>query len=191
MSSAGKVLKLSKSGMPQTWVSAEQAAALYVKEQVIWSLGENMLSLKGGINRQGKRSFLTLAPIIACETKQGSKAVKHSFTPALSNPLLFRRDDYRCMYCGLEFNSSQLTRDHIIPRVQSGPDQWTNVVSACARCNNRKGGRTPEQAGMELLAIPFKPNIFEFLYLANRLIRGDQMEYLQARFTGQRCWEAA
>jgi len=49
----------------------------------------------------------------------------------------------------------------------------------------------PEQANMELLAIPFEPNVFEFMYLANRQIRGDQMQYLKARFTGQRCWEAA
>ena len=110
---------------------------------------------------------------------------------ALSNALLFRRDGHRCMYCGFEFEHRGLTRDHIVPRVQGGSDTWTNVVTACARCNHHKGGRTPEQAGMALLAIPFEPNVFEFMYLANHRIRGDQMEYLQARFTGRRCWEAA
>ncbi len=183
----GRILKLNKSGLPQSWVSREEAATLYVKEQVLWSLGVDSFRINGGINRCGERSFLTLAPIIACEGTVG----KNSFTPALSNRLLFRRDAHRCMYCGLEFDDRTLTRDHIIPRVQGGRDRWTNVVAACARCNHRKGGRTPEQAGMELLAIPFEPNVFEFMYLANRQIRGDQMEYLQARFTGQRCWEAA
>lgn len=65
-----------------------------------------------------------------------------------------------------------------------------NVVSACQRCNHFKGGRTPEQAGMELLAIPFEPNIFEFMYLANRKILGDQMAYLSSRFSGKRTWQA-
>ncbi len=95
------------------------------------------------------------------------------------------------MYCGFAFNDYELTRDHIIPRVQGGADIWTNVVAACRRCNHRKGGHTPEQADMELLAIPFEPNLFEYMYLANRQILGDQMEYLQARFSGQRDWQAA
>ncbi len=183
----GRILKLNKSGLPQSWVSREEAATLYVKEDVLWSLGVDSLRMNGGVNRYGDRSFLMVAPIIACDGDVG----KQRFTPALSNRLLFRRDGHLCMYCGLEYDDHNLTRDHIIPRVQNGRDCWTNVVAACTRCNNRKGGRTPEQAGMELLAIPFKPNVFEFMYLANRQIRGDQMQYLQARFTGQRCWEAA
>lgn len=187
MNMTHRVLKLGKSGLPQAWVSHEEAATLYVKEQVIWSLGDRSFRINGGINRHGERSFLMLAPIIACEGND----VKNRFVPALSNRLLFRRDGHRCMYCGQLFDDRELTRDHIVPRVQNGQDCWTNVVAACSRCNHRKGGRTPEQAGMELLAIPFEPNLFEFMYLANRQIRGDQMEYLQARFSGQRCWEAA
>lgn len=184
----GRILKLNNSGLPRSWVSREEAATLYVKEHVLWSVGVDVLRINGGINRYGKRSFLMLAPIIACEGDVGKKC----FTPALSNRLLFRRDGHRCMYCGLECDDNSLTRDHIVPSVQRGLDCWTNVVAACARCNHRQtGGRTPEQAGMELLAIPFEPNVFEFMYLANRQIRGDQMAYLQARFTGQRCWEAA
>src|SRR5690606_34776009 len=111
--------------------------------------------------------------------------------PLLANPMLFRRDNYLCLYCGQKFCPSLLTRDHVVPRVQGGKDRWGNVVSACQRCNHYKGGRTPEQAGMELLAIPFEPNIFEFMYLANRKILGDQMAYLSSRFSGKRNWQAA
>jgi hypothetical protein len=168
-------------------LSREEAATLYVKEQVMWSLGEDLMRINGGVNRNGERSYLMLAPIIAC----AGDAHKHTFTPCLSNRLLFRRDGHLCMYCGHEFEDHELTRDHILPKVQGGNDTWTNVVAACARCNSHKGGRTPEQAGMELLAIPFEPNAFEFMYLANRQIRGDQMEYLKSRFTGQRRWQAA
>ncbi len=182
-----RILKLNKSGVPQAWVTRQEAATMYVKEQVIWSLGSESLWIFGGVNREGLQSSLQLAPIIACSGDVG----KQNFEPLLTNRMLFRRDGQRCMYCGMEFDNRQLTRDHIVPRVQGGKDCWTNVVAACERCNHHKGGRTPEQAGMELLAIPFAPNIFEFMYLDNRQIRGDQMEYLKARFSGQRCWLAA
>ncbi len=182
-----QILRLNSAGLPLAWVSREQAAVLYVKELVVWTLGTETTRLRGGTNRSGERSSLTLAPIIACEGRVSG----HSLVPQLSNPLLFRRDGHRCMYCGGVFGRSELTRDHVVPRVQGGRDVWTNVVAACARCNHRKGGRTPEQAGMELLAIPFEPNVYEYLYLANRHICGDQMQYLQTRFGGQRNWLAA
>lgn len=184
MNRQGQILRLDKTGLPQTWVTLEEAATLYVKQQVAWSLGADEYCLRGGWNRLGERSVLMLASIIACE----GRVRGDGFVPSLSNRLLFRRDGHRCMYCGQMFDDRALTRDHIIPQVQGGPDTWVNVVAACRRCNNRKGGRTPEQAGMALLAIPFAPNVFEFLYLANRHIRGDQMEYLQARFSSRRDW---
>lgn len=143
--------------------------------------------MRGGVNASGIRSVLRLAPLIATEVHR-SKRERQS--PVLVNSLLFRRDNYLCMYCGRQFPASQLTRDHIVPRVQGGRDGWTNVVTACQRCNHFKGGRTPEQAGMELLAVPFEPNVFEFMYLANRRILADQMQYLSARFSGKRGWNA-
>ena len=179
-----RILRLNKSGLPRAWLSREEAATLFVKDQVIWSLGEEQFIMRGGINSQGIRSQIVLPPIVASH----GCTEKHSFTPALDNRLLFRRDEHRCMYCGFEFRDEDLTRDHIVPRVQGGSDRWSNVVAACQRCNHRKGGKTPEQADMQLLAIPFTPNIFEFMYLANRQILGDQMAYLRARFTGQRDW---
>jgi hypothetical protein len=56
------------------------------------------------------------------------------------------------------------------------------VVTACKRCNNFKAGRTPEQAGMELLAIPFTPTHAEYVYLQGRKILADQMNFLLAHF---------
>ena len=182
-----KILKLDKAGLPRQWITQEQAAAYYAKEQVIWSLGEEHFSLTGGVNNVGQTSLLELAPIIACEGERG----KFQFTPLLTNSTLFRRDNNLCLYCGEIFSAGRLTRDHVIPRVQKGKDIWTNVVTACGPCNNRKGGRTPEQAGMKLLAVPFVPNQFEYMYLANRHVREDQMEYLKSRFSGKRCWQAA
>jgi hypothetical protein len=73
-----------------------------------------------------------------------------------------------------------LTRDHITPVSQGGHDRWSNVATACRRCNNYKGGRTPEQAVMELIAVPFTPNYAEYIYLKGRRVLVDQMQYLLA-----------
>lgn len=80
------------------------------------------------------------------------------------------RDSYYCQYCGKEYSSSELTLDHIIPKVQGGLNEWTNVVACCRNCNVHKGGRTPRQASMSLVRKPFKPTIMEFIsmYLDRR-----------------------
>ena len=182
-----QILKLTNGGMPSAWVDLETAACCLVKGLVNWSLGESMTLLRGGLNRQGSQSHLEIPAIIAVS---GAREFARD-VPMLTNQTLFRRDGYRCLYCGGQFTRSELTRDHVIPRGQGGLDVWTNVVAACRDCNHRKGCRTPEQSGMPLLEVPFTPNRFEFMYLANRHICGDQMEYLKARFTEQRCWETS
>lgn len=67
------------------------------------------------------------------------------------------RDHGKCQYCGAKTSLSDFTYDHVIPRAQGGKTDWTNVVVCCTPCNQRKGGRTPEQARMKLLAEPIKP----------------------------------
>ena len=69
---------------------------------------------------------------------------------------VFNRDRYICQYCSKE--SRQLTLDHVIPRYRGGQHTWENVVSACIRCNRRKAGRTPQEAGMKLIRRPSPPH---------------------------------
>jgi 5-methylcytosine-specific restriction endonuclease McrA len=64
---------------------------------------------------------------------------------------LFARDGNRCQYCGKKFTSEALSLDHVVPRVRGGKATWENIVCACLRCNVRKGGRTPREAGMKLI----------------------------------------
>ena len=94
----------------------------------------------------------------------------------LSRIGVFVRDNHTCQYCGTY--SKTLTLDHVTPRSKGGQHDWNNVVSACKRCNHHKGGRTPEQAKIELLAIPFVPNYAEYIYLQGRNILADQMDFL-------------
>lgn len=75
---------------------------------------------------------------------------------ALSKREVLRRDNYTCQYCGRP--SHQLTIDHVVPRHAGGAHSWTNLVAACSTCNRRKGGRTPEQANMQLLRAPYEPS---------------------------------
>lgn len=67
------------------------------------------------------------------------------------------RDNFQCQYCSGRFPRRQLNYDHVIPRKQGGKTVWNNIVTSCLPCNSRKGGRTPEQAGMRLLKKPEKP----------------------------------
>lgn len=73
---------------------------------------------------------------------------------------IMRRDRMKCQYCG---NHGQLTIDHIMPRSRGGQDSWTNLVTACTSCNQKKGNRTPEEASMPLKRKPFKPHHITFL----------------------------
>lgn len=180
-----KILRLDAAGRPTAWINRENAASLYVKSQVIWDLGK-AYSLRGGVNAvSGTRSLIDIKSVIAT---QGTVNVEIA-SEHVTNAMLFRRDGYCCMYCGKQFNYGELTRDHILPRSRGGGDTWVNLVAACKRCNNHKADRTPEEAGMALLAIPFKPNIFEAMYLSNRRILADQMDYLEKQFSSNRNWQ--
>jgi 5-methylcytosine-specific restriction endonuclease McrA len=68
---------------------------------------------------------------------------------------VFIRDRYTCQYCGKQMKD--LTLDHIIPSHQGGKHTWDNVTSACKKCNHRKAGHTPEDAGMRLIKKPSRP----------------------------------
>lgn len=70
---------------------------------------------------------------------------------------IYARDSNRCQYCGKKMPTSELSLDHVVPRSQGGKSTWENIVCCCVRCNVKKGGRTPEQASMKLIAKPHKP----------------------------------
>lgn len=67
------------------------------------------------------------------------------------------RDGFTCQYCGERPPRSHLNLDHVVPRAHGGRSTWENVVASCVDCNRRKGGRTPEQAGLRLLRAPARP----------------------------------
>ena len=70
---------------------------------------------------------------------------------------IYARDRNRCQYCGRRFPTSELSLDHVLPRSRGGQATWENIVCCCVKCNVRKGGRSPDEAGMKLIVVPVKP----------------------------------
>lgn len=131
--------------------------------------------------------FLTKAEMVEQRTSQVIRTVRSNYPfPSvirlcaylrvpfrkieLSRKNIFRRDGMRCQYCGTQH--PPLTVDHVIPRSRGGNDTWENLTTACIRCNNRKGNRTPDEADMRLLAPPKKPH--HVLFLKHNLGKVDE-----------------
>jgi len=172
-----QVLKLNKAGIPTEWINFESAATVLAKGLVTWSMGNIAETLRGGYQADGQRSMVDIPTIMAVDGKVTEKSV-----PSITNPLLFARDGFMCLYCGQRFRRSELSRDHVQPRSRGGADTWENCVAACRRCNHAKDDRTPEEAGMALLAVPYVPNLNEWFALSNRSVLADQMDYLRSGF---------
>jgi hypothetical protein len=176
-----QVLQLDIQGTPQAWVSLEQAALHYATESVAWEEGVGPLAvLRGGINvASGRQSLIAVHPIIALRGQ--SRVNLFDVTPAVTKGKLLRRDRHTCAYCGLVYEERDLQVEHILPDSRGGAYSWMNLVTACAACNARKADRTPEQAGMPLVYLPYVPSRFEAFLLEGRRIRADVHEWLAAR----------
>ena len=166
------------------WIDYRVSVRLYCSGQVAYSCGGLLYRIRGGFNAlTRRRSVVEVNTIVATYGRSHAlERMKRGYTPPLSNHTLFQRDNGICLYCGGQFRHDALSRDHVRPLSSGGPDAWNNVVTACVRCNNHKAGRTPEAAGMELLAIPFTPTHAEYVYLQGHNVLADQMEFLRAHF---------
>jgi 5-methylcytosine-specific restriction endonuclease McrA len=77
---------------------------------------------------------------------------------------IFLRDNFTCQYCGIKYSPQELTYDHIVPKsvfrrsnTPLSATTWTNITTACLKCNRKKGNRTPKEANMTLLSLPIQP----------------------------------
>jgi len=107
------------------------------------------------------------------KTKQYLKLNKKNVNFSRKN--LFTRDNYTCQYCGNKYSHNDLTYDHVIPKSQwsiaaQSPTNWTNIVTACIKCNRKKSNKTPSQAKMKLINEPFRPvSSYKYLHVTSRL----------------------
>ncbi len=179
-----QILRTDASGMPLEWIGYEDAVKFYYLEQVAYHCGSLLYQVRGGTNAiSGLQSTMNIHSIIATHGSSNRLTkVRERYSPPLNNPALFRRDAHLCMYCGEQFPEVKLSRDHVTPLSRGGLDIWNNVVTACKRCNNHKAGWTPEQAGMELIAVPFTPTHAEYIFLQGKRVLADQMQFLLTHF---------
>jgi hypothetical protein len=174
------ILALDVAGTPVRWIDCEAAAGYYAAGKVVWELGSDRVVLHGGISRlRGVRSTLEIAAIIAIEGPRW-KFRGTTDRPPLTRTMVFARDRHICAYCAGRFTQGALEMEHVTPVSRGGLTIWQNVVSACRACNQRKGNRSPEAAGMPLQYVPYVPNRHEAFILANRRILADQMTFLLA-----------
>ena len=87
-----------------------------------------------------------------------SRIVKFRFNALHCNrKSVFKRDGHICQYCYKSFGEKELTLDHVLPKSRGGDKSWTNLVASCKKCNQKKGDKTPDEAGMKLLKVPKRP----------------------------------
>jgi 5-methylcytosine-specific restriction endonuclease McrA len=97
--------------------------------------------------------FVVSAPHAVILNNYDKMPTIHSF----SKRNVFKRDRYTCQYCGKQ--EHDLTLDHVTPRSKGGASEWTNIVTACVKCNRTKADRTPKEAKMKLITKPYKPDL--------------------------------
>lgn len=178
--STPQVLAVDRAWAPMEWLDRKEVLNRVGRGLLDYSVGEATITLRGGVNaRTGKQSIIEVGSILVLNTR--GHMVDFSWAPPVSKELLFRRDLHICAYCGGEFGDKNLSIDHVHPQSRGGADTWMNLVSACLPCNQRKANRRPEEAGMQLLYVPYVLNRAESLILSNRRILGDQMEFLASK----------
>jgi len=112
--------------------------------------------------------------------------VQASRRPAFTRFNVFLRDRFTCQYCNEPFPTPDLTFDHVIPRSKGGRTEWTNVVTACSKCNLRKGNMSVREAGMIIHRKPVQPNN----YLLQEIGRGFPPNYLHESWRDFLYWDS-
>lgn len=185
-----RILIVDSQGQPVRWAVLSRAARYYASGKVLTDLGQNVFSMTGGLQElTGRRSEFITSSIVMIRGRHRIP-LGHSHV-GLTKHRLFVRDRHVCAYCGGTFSESELTVEHIVPVSRGGQHVWTNVVTACRSCNTRKGNRSPEEARMPLLYVPYAVCRNEGFILSNRRILADQMEFLRATLPKYSRWANA
>ena len=176
-----QVLVVDKSGTPKGWRSYDDAALYYANDKVLWEIGAKIKTFLGGHNKQGEQSRIDVSSIIGISGPVLGDKFYAKESIYAERITLYSRDRHMCAYCGdVSHTDRGLTIDHVQPKSRGGKNTWTNCVTACRPCNHHKGNRTPEEAKMQLLYVPYAPTVHERMLLENRKILADQMDFLMA-----------
>ncbi len=150
-----RVLVLNASYEPLQLISVRRAVVLLLQEKA---------ELVEAATQQLRASGFSLDLPLVIRLVRYIKIPRRLRLPCSRRGVLARDRD-TCQYCGVQPGRANLTVDHVLPRSQGGQTVWENVVTACRECNHKKGGRTPEQANMELKIKPRQPQYVAFALL--------------------------
>lgn len=164
-------LLLNASYEPMKVVSWQKALILLFQDKV------EILEFHSLFARSVRSSF-QIPSVIRLKTYVRPKA---NLAVRFSRENVYIRDNFTCQYCALKHPIKQLTLDHVIPASHKGPKNWTNVVTACRSCNQRKANRTPDKANMPLLKEPRMPDWLpqHHIQLTLSKIPSTWLQYLQ------------
>ncbi len=157
-----QVLKLNSAYMPIEIIPWEEAICLWYRDkaEILDSYSDKILH--HGFDehlRTWKGAMECPAVIRLYEFVKPKKKLK--FYEPFTRKNIYERDHGKCQYCGKGISLSKMTYDHVIPKCQNGHTCWSNIVTSCVKCNNKKGGRTPQEAKMKVRQKPFAPIIAE------------------------------
>lgn len=146
MSHFGRTLVLDSTGQPVQIVNWQKAILLVLTDKAI------VIDAYDKVLIRSASQALQLPKILQLLSRSKRKKEVN-----FSKRGVFYRDNNQCGYCGDKVKADSLTMDHVIPACKGGKKSWENIISACKECNLKKGGRTPDEAGMPLLWQPLKP----------------------------------
>lgn len=151
-----QVLVLNASYEPLSLVSVRRAVVLLLREKA------ELLE----VTQQMLRSNRQKMPVPLVIRLVQYVRLPHRKVPSTRASVMLR-DAYTCQYCGEAPGRQYLTVDHVVPRSRGGTHEWDNLVTACTRCNQKKGSLSPEEAKMELIRKPFEPSYVALVLLSN------------------------
>ena len=143
----GQVLVLNAAYEPLSVVSVKRAVILLLKEKAEL--------IEAAEARLRSERFSIPQPLVI-RLVYFLKIPRRISLPVTRRTVL-ARDNYTCQYCNTMPPRQKLTLDHVLPRSRGGKTTWENVVTACQKCNGRKGSRTPPEANMKLISEPRRP----------------------------------
>lgn len=164
----GQVLVLNATYEPLSVVSVKRAVVLLLKEKA--ELIEAAEAYLRAENFQIPRPLVIRLVYFV-------KIPRRMSLPVTRRTIL-ARDNYTCQYCAATPVRQELTLDHVLPRSRGGKITWENVVTACKKCNGRKGSRTPAEANMLLLTEPVRPRYLAIAALTNLEVRQAWNKYM-------------
>jgi len=166
----GSVLVLNATYEPLNVVSVRRAIVLLLKEKA-----EVVEATEARLRAEKSEFIYPLVIRLVTYVK-----VPRQLSLPLTRRTVMARDQYTCQYCGTQPGKNHLTVDHVVPRSKGGLTVWENVVTACATCNQRKGNRTPSEAGLHLRGKPVRPRYIAIVMLGHGNAPNAWQKYLQS-----------